>query len=291
MPYLVLIMNVLYLQRFFRWLRCLLFVTILLTQFHLEAFSHSPKKQHTRIEKEAYLIFGSGTSRSIFRDMATSPLFYSGYTFTFKGGTEFISSRKETLLDVTYQTGDHRSRMNYTSTSSNFHSFEAKASSLFIITKNRSGRYSIFIGPAAISTLNYRQNRSLMNNSFGMESISSIMFSSKLKYNCFRRVSHVVRDHLYFYLDVSLINFNYRPGYAYNYLPQIENSQINSFYDYKLSVNGFRANSGVGYSRFLKNGNALRLSYNFTAYNAPGRFEEFSHATHSIVLSFLFRYK
>jgi len=131
-----------------------------------------------------------------------------------------------------------------------------------------------------------------MNNSLGVENILNIMAASKVTLSVPRRktLKPTLRE-LSFSLAVGALNLNYRPGYAYNYIPQITGSEIKNLSDYQLSVNGFRILSRVDYTHYLFNGNGLKLSYLFDTYNAPGKYEPFHFARHSLQLSFLFNYR
>lgn len=253
---------------------------------------HSFTLDSKKEKSSSYIEFAAGAGITTFRDLATSPLFYSGASYTFTGGYLKVRKRVENHLACSYSFGLNTNNFNNTYKSATFNSLDINYSRLYRVNSLTSGRWITRVGLNLVNTTNIRENEALMNNSLGVENILNIMAASKLTLSVPRKKSiKPTQRELSLSLSLGALNLNYRPGYAYNYLPQITGSEIKNFGDYKISVNGFRILSRVDYTHFLFNGNGLRLSYLFDTYNAPGKYEPFHFARHSLQLSFLFNYK
>ena len=253
--------------------------------------------------QSSYIELGIAPGLSFFRDKATSPLFYIGNTLSFIGAWHSTNNSNERLASISYTSGKHTNNYNNTNNSARFYNLELNFSKLYLLNRLSSDKWKTKIGAGVISTLNIRENKALMNNSLGIENISNIvfstkitrdilhLFSSKTKFQYGKKNKSPTKRELSFLLNIGIVNLNYRPGYAYNYLPSIDNSYVRNMSDHHLSINGFRLNSGIQYSKFLSNKNILRISYIFDAYNAPGQHEPFNYAKHSLKFSLLYNYK
>lgn len=241
--------------------------------------------------QSAFIEFGVVPGLSSFRDKATSPLFYNGNTLSFLGAWHFTNNSQEKLGSLSYTFGKHSNKYNNTNNSAKFYSFEVYYSQLYQLNKLSSNKWKTKIGAGIISTLNIRENKALMNNSLGIENISNIVFTTKASWDISHLNPKSIKRWVAVLLNVGIVNLNYRPGYAYNYMPSIGGPYIRYMTDHHLSLNGFRFNSVLEYSRSFANKNILKLSYIFDAYNAPGKYEPFNYARHSLKFSFLYNYR
>ncbi len=248
-------------------------------QSYKETASSLPDSRHSYIELSA------GAGVSTFRDLATSPLFYQGASFSLSGGYLGADKKREVYAGASYHYGLLTGKFNNTSKSSSFYSLDLNHHTMYTLNKFSSAGWVIRCGWSVVSSTNIRENSALMNNSLGVENISNIMASGRVTRNLVKKSS------LSFTFNLGVLNMNYRPGYAYNYIPQITGSEISNFGDYKLSLNGFRIQSRIVYSRVFMNRNSARLTYLFDAYNAPGKFEPLNFIRHSLSLSLLFNYR
>lgn len=235
----------------------------------------------------AYIELAVAPGVSFFRDMATSPLFYKGNTISFLGAWHLTKRSNEKMASAVYTFGTHSNNYNSTSNSARFYNIEFNFSQLYQINKLSNNKWRTKIGGGVVSTLNIRENKALMNNSLGIENISNVIFCSKISRDFFR----LKHRELSLLFNLGVLNMNYRPGYAYNYMPSIGGSNVRSMTDHHFSINGFRLNSSIQYSKHLSNKNILRVAYIFDAYNAPGKYEPFNYAKHSLKFSLLFNYK
>lgn len=241
--------------------------------------------------QQAYIEIGVLPGVSTFRDMATSPLFYKGNTLSYMGAWHLNNKANEKLASLNYTFGKHTNRYNNTNNSAKFYSLELYYSQLYQLNKLSSNKWKTKIGAGVISSLNIRENKALMNNSLGIENISNILFATKASWDISRLDSKSTKRCFSLFINIGVVNLNYRPGYAYNYMPSIGSAYVRSMTDHHLSLNGFRLNSILEYSRSVSNRNIVRVSYIFDAYNAPGKYEPFNYAKHSLKLSFLYKYK
>ncbi len=240
-----------------------------------------------------YIEVGTGAGTGLFRDLATSPLFYGGKIFVFSGGVIKKSTEKETNVILRYGFGDHTNNYNNTYNTATLYNFDIIFSHLYLLPALSSHTLKPFAGVTVLSSTNIRNNTALMNNSFGVENISNIMISGKVSLQIPRKKQKfkLLQRAISTTLSAGLINLNYRPGYAYNYLPTITDTRVRNLTEHSLSLNGFRINAQTDYTTYLSNGNGVKISYIFDAYNAPGRHEPFSHSRHTIQFTLLFKFR
>lgn len=257
-----------------------------------------------------YFISSYGSGNSIYRDFATSPLFYRGPLFSVQMAWQ--SNRINSMRQWTFLT-------NFSPTSvqlADDQSYKTKAGGVFSsssigynymrpLSQLTRGKFSFAAGGMWLNTFNFRLNQALGNNAVGIEFFSNIMASGSVKYDASHDKSgrRYILKYLYYtrkprnqhfslQFNAGLLNWNYRPGYAYKELPELDGSKTNpltlvlSGFDWKL--NGYRFGSELSFTRFKQNGNAVKWSYCWDVLHAPGRFEPFQMAMHRFQLSLLF---
>lgn len=238
---------------------------------------------------QGFIELGITPGISTFRDKATSPLFYTGEVLTLSGSFHNLSNKKELIATANYTNGKHINQYNNTSNTSDYHSIEASLSLLYPVWQSIGKKLMLHAGGTLINTFNIRDNKALMNNSFGAENITNILLSGKISKSFLS--SKGKRGGLFLKTDLGIINVNFRPGYAYNYMPEIDRPAINTLSDYSLSINGMRLVATTGFMGHLTNGNIISVSYIFDAYTAPGKYEPFHYARHSVKLALLFNFR
>ena len=257
-----------------------------------------------------YFISSYGSGNSIYRDFATSPLFYRGPLFSVQMAWQ--SNRLKSMRQWTFLT-------NFSPTSvqlADDQSYKTKAGGVFSsssigysylrpLSQLTRGKFSFAAGGMWLNTFNFRLNQALGNNAVGIEFFSNRMASGSVKYDASHDKSgrRYILKYLYYtrkprnqhfslQFNAGLLNWNYRPGYAYKELPELDGSKTNpltlvlSGFDWKL--NGYRFGSEFSFTRFKQNGNAVKWSYCWDVLHAPGRFEPFQMAMHRFQLSLLF---
>lgn len=277
------------------------FCALLLISFiTLSGYCYAQDSNHS---KKSFIEIGVGAGNSLFRDKATSPLFYDGFSGSGSVGVVKSGTTVESDLNFTYSYGLQTNDFNNTFKSATTYIMDVSYTYLRSIEKWSDSQWNFKVGGTLVSSTNFRENTALMNNSMGVENISNLMVTGKValsvpraraktvKLPFFRiRLKPAHRD-LSLVFSSGLLNMNYRPGYAYNYLPQITGILMNNFSDYKFSVNGFRFMTKICFTTYIQNGNGLRIAYLFDAYNAPGKHEPFNFAKHTFQFSILFNYR
>jgi len=216
-------------------------------------------KKQIRKNRPSYIILGTGINRVIFRDLATSPLFYKWIIPNFSLGYKKIDYKKEASFGINYSSGNHsHSIMN--SGTTKLWSLNLYYYKLYQIEKLSAEKW------------NYKKNK-------------TIWFI-----NIHRKPR---KKELSYQLNIGLVNNYLRNGYAY--LGQSE--VINDFKlldDYKFEIlKGYRANSLINYTTYLKNSNALQFSYGWDVFSTGNnnKNNRFEMASHKIQFSLLFNLK
>lgn len=272
--------------------------------------SNLPDIDKIEFKPTRYFLSSYGTGNAIYRDFATSPLFYRGPLMSLQMAWQKHRSQstREWALQTNFspaqaQLSDEQTYK--TKSTSVFSSSSLVYSYLHQLSKLTKGKFTFAAGGMWFNTFNFRLNQSLGNNAVGMEFFSNIMASGRVTYDAshsksgrryFLKYLYFTRQprnqRLSFQLNAGLLNWNYRPGYAYKELPELDGSKTNPFalvlsgFDWKL--NGYRFGSELGFIRFKQNGNAVKWAYCWDILHAPGRFEAFQMAMHRIQFSLFF---
>lgn len=257
-------------------------------------------KKQIRKLRPTYLNIGIGNNSSKFRDFATSPLFYNGSAIQILISRLKKDNLRESELGLTYDFGNYSTTFNENTTVSAVKRVELFYSRLYRVNQLSSNRYNTKIGFQVNGTGNLRINEGLLNNAFGLETFANLIGSIKftkdisrkqpkekkigfIKYKLIEKKSDIA-----FRLNVGLINSSFRNGYIYNGQSGIINKADN-FENYQFKIfSGFRMGSRLDYTRYLKNKNAIQLSYIWDAYKTGGELDKFEMAHHTLRFTLLF---
>lgn len=279
----------------------LLFGLLLITQLKCMADDDLPAKTPVLNKPFRSLQFGMGRTLSVFRDFATSPLFYRGNPMQYHlawGKEEGLKDRRFTFK---YQSGTYSPEVgsNKLKTTSQAHTIFLQYSRLWYLGtwKNTDLR----LGGMMDLSGNLRVNPSLQNNAGGLEIFNTLFASARISRDVsrleekktkilwlipWRRIPR--RRTLSFQLNAALMNNNYRNGYIYSNHANITNKP-NILYNYNFNAfSGYRLNTALEYSIFLNNGNAFRYSWNWDALRSGEVFNRFEMGHHAFQLAFLF---
>ena len=173
------------------------------------------------------------------------------------------------------------------------------------IEKYSTQKIKVYLGGAFVSNFNSRINPNLQNAAAGIEFLENFMLSSKVSFDISRTTPKNLKiwflkktfkpkeRTLNLKLNIGILNFNYRPNYAYLSDSEINGSSTNwvKYYlnGYQLKMNGWALSSALEYERLKESGNRIKWAYNWSAYSAPGRFEPFQMAHHSIKFTLMFK--
>ena len=257
-----------------------------------------------RYIRPKYYELGAGLNVSSFKDLATSPLLYTGGSGQFVLGIIRKDSHLESNLSFRFSSGIYASPAELREraqsvVSSAFISY----SRLYQVAISDSDKWNLKVGGKLDLTGNIRQNPSLLNNATGIESFQTLFGSAKISRDISRndlkrkrflfvryKLKPKKRD-ISYQLNTSVLNTTYRNGYAYINQASIKNSD-NFFEDYKFSAfSGFRMSSAIELTRHLPNGNGIKYSYIWDAYKTGGELPKFAMTNHIIQISLLFKVK
>ena len=265
-----------------------------------------------RQENDYYSVLGMTFNRKTFRDFATSPLFYNGVGSDFQAGWLRRSKASERMFDIGLGVNAFFARVptsDFLQSGSTAFMLQLNStySQLFEIGKISTDKNNIKVGGLIHLTQNIRSNFGLFNNGLGLENSTNIMASGQiirdisrnapkeLNLLVFKPTLKPVKRDLRFQLNAGILNFNYRPSYAYSYEGEIIGMETQPISwvlsSYKWSLNGWRFNTEIEFIKYLPNGNARSWSYVWDALQMPGRHENFQMASHQIRYRIFFQTK
>lgn len=259
---------------------------------------------HMQIKNTQYdrsLHLSAGFTSFLYRDFATSPLFYNGVGLRAAAGYEIKSDKIEHFFDFDYIIGAAFAANPFPATAGNSTMALMNTSNFYYhflheLTTFYDYKYKISYGGSFMNSINVRVNQALNNNAAGIENISNFMFSLKLNRDIsrhqvivedlllFERKLMPAKRNLSFQCNIGLLNFNYRPGYAYNYLGEMDGSSVNilkyALENHQWSMNGIRLNTRLEYSYFKPYQNGSKWAYVWDFASVPGKFETYQSAFH-----------
>lgn len=239
--------------------------------------------------RPAYLKISSGISRSSFRDFATSPLIYSGQPVYLGLAHLDFDSNRTSLFSLTYSFGSYTNEFNHHESISSVKTLSMNYLELFQLKSIQSEKWNLKVGGRLNATANHRENELLQNNGEGVDIVGTLFGSVSVTRYIKRKERQ--NDQLSLTFHTGLINSSYRNGYAYVNQSALLNSD-EFFDDYQLEIfSGFRLASAIDYTFFLKNYNAVQVSYLWDAYHTGREEGEFEMATHTLACSILFNLK
>lgn len=244
-----------------------------------------------------FIKIAAGLNSIKMRDMATSPLFYTGGLKHFELGFVKWKEGKERDLSFSISTGLANNTTNNHTASSTVSIYNLSYSKLYPIWKQN--KWNLKVGGELRNSFHMRNNPSFQNNATGIEVFSTLFASGKLSWDIsndsrtkflFFNVKPRKRT-LSFKMKLALMNNTYRNGYVYNNNSDITNDP-NVFDDYQFKMfSGYRLGTELNYTVFLKNKNAIRLGYEFDAYKTGGNLDKFEMANYKLKIALLFKTK
>lgn len=282
----------------------ILFTLLLLLPIQLSAQEVIRTDTTTKYVRPKYYELGAGFNFSTFRDFATSPLIYSGLGGQFVLGILRKDNQIESNFTVRFSSGVY-TNSNYPDekTPGSVSAVFLNYGRLYRISPLSSDKWNFKVGGKIDLTGNLRQNQYLLNSGVGVESFQTLFASVKVtrdisrktfkekKFLFFRYKRVPQKRELSFQLNPSVINNTFRNGYAYIGQSGVTGTN-NLFDDYKFSTfSGFRINTALDYTRYLKNGNGIKFSYIWDAYKTGGSLPKFEMSHHIVQVALLFRVK
>ncbi|WP_321279931.1 hypothetical protein [Marinifilum fragile] len=252
-------------------------------------------------DSEKFIKITSGLNIVKMRDMATSPLFYTGGLKHFELGYVKWKEGKERNLSFSTSIGKANNTTNDHTASAQVSIYNISYSKLYPIWQQ--DKWNLKVGGQLSNSFHIRNNPSFQNNATGLEVFSTLFASGKLSWNISNKEKKRAKflfipmnfkprkRELSFRVNLAVMNNTYRNGYAYNNNSAITNDP-DVFDDYQLKIfSGYRLGTELNYTVFLKNKNAIRLGYEFDAYKTGGNLDKFEMANYKLKISLLFKTK
>lgn len=279
---------------------CLVLLTLVCLQAHAQ--EELPTRKDTRQQRPKYLQVGLGVNIGNMRDLATSPITYSGVLANYSMGYMKMDTARETKFTLRFNHGAYSySRtegVNISSRSSQYILF-LNYYKLYELKKLSTSNWNFKLGGMADVTADVRINEDLLNAGIGYEVFNTFSLSGKVTRRFERKeaiakkfwfIKYTLKPRVLlisYRLNVPVMNNVVRNGFAY-----VANEGINTtplFKEYEAKAfTGFRISSELAYTYQLQNGNMFRFSYYWDAYAAGKEFNRFEAANHIIECSLLF---
>lgn len=248
-----------------------------------------------------FIHIGAGLDIIKFRDLGTSPLFYSGLLTDIELGLIKFDSGKEREFKFSFASGKAIKTISKTTYTSNVMIGNLSYSKLYPVWHNE--KLMCKLGGELKNSFHFRNNASFQNNAVGIEFFSTLSASGKISWNISNKRTKRFKilfipftlqprkRELSFNMKLALMNNTYRNGYAYTGDSSVVNDP--SIFDgYKFRMfSGYRIGTELNYTVFLKNGNAIKLGYELDAYKTGGDLDKFEIANFKLKIALLFKTK
>jgi hypothetical protein len=259
-----------------------------------------PEKNTQQRTRPVYFGVSSGLAYSGFRDFATSPLTYNGSPLYLSFDRLKADNKRESELLCSFMSGNYSKGYNSQFNTSRVKTVTLSYDQIFRLERLSSEGFSVKVGPTLQTTYCYRYNGSFSNNETGREVVMNLLGSVKITKDVSRRQEKdkrliffnyrlIPRSRvLSFRTNVGVLNTSYRNGFSYtgNIVdPKADNRYTG--YQFK-AISGFRMSASIDYTIYLKNKNAVQLSYAWDAYKTGGERDVFEMAHHIFKVTLLF---
>jgi hypothetical protein len=257
-------------------------------------------------KKDRYILVISGWNRPLYRDFATSPLFYQGIGMSMGGGRLCRSPKRDNLFEIELNANmlsDNPPSSHYFQPTQDAYliTFNGYYHHVRVMNRFSSEKMKVRLGGGVQASQNIRINTGLGNAVAGLETLVNIMAVGSVARDISRTESRTfkflfinkelkpVKRDLAFQLNAGVFNFNRRPGYTFVDFLEIDASDLEWISpNYKWSMNGWRLGTRIEYTTYRPNGNAVKWAYIWDAVHAPGKYEAFQAASHKIQFTIMF---
>ncbi|MPQ48559.1 hypothetical protein GCQ56_16260 [Marinifilum sp. N1E240] len=275
-------------------------IVLIFTGIFLASLSYSQERMVNQ-DSEKFIKIAAGLNSVKLRDMATSPLFYTGSLKHFELGHVKYKNGKERDLFFSLSTGVADNSTNNHTASTQISIYNLSYSKLYPIWQQN--KWDLKVGGELRNSFHIRNNPSFQNNATGLEVFSTLFASGKISWDISNKTNKRAKflfipmnfkprkRELSFRMNLAVMNNTYRNGYVYNNNSDITNDP-NVFDDYELKIfSGYRIGTELNYTVFLKNKNAIRFGYEFDAYKTGGNLDKFEMANYKLKIALLFKTK
>ena len=251
-------------------------------------------------DRSAYIGITFGTGPSSLRDFATSPLIYTSFPKYLAGSFMRVNEYKETEIRFSSISDSYNIKVGNENSTSDVDIFNIYYSRLYRFDKIGNDKWHFKLGGLYQLTFDMRNNKAFGNFAQGFDFFSTFFGSVKFfkdvsrtstknkKFLFIKYKLNPRKRNLAFRLNIGLINSTYRNAYAYRGLSGVLNDpKLFDNYEFNL-FSGYRMNTELDYTIYLKNKNAIQFSYIWDAYKTGGDFDALEMAIHTFKMSFLF---
>lgn len=263
--------------------------------------------QHTSTSKSTVFIeAGGGIGPAVYRDKATSPLFYTGPALNGVLNRLKIAEEKETASGVQLALAINSAQVDGGDAGESFfNSLSVLHSRLYQLPGRTDNKWNYLAGGTVIATGNLRLNEALYNSSVGLEAFANLMGAFKVSRDVSRLeeknrklwfINYKLKPrqrNLSYQLNIGLWNSSYRNGYAYiDQYGLVNDPKV--FGDYELKVfSGMRLSSEIHYTLHPLGApnNAMRISYVWDALTSGAGANTFDMARHMLRFTLLYNTK
>lgn len=265
---------------------------LLLILLPISGFAQTPGevKKKAKPSRPAWLAVAVGKQYAVFRDFATSPLFYAGTPSSLGLFHLEVDAHRESKVQFSYSFGQFRSTFDKSEAVSQVNTLMLNYTELFELPGVSSPKFNLKVGGQLRANANLRENEAFGNNSDGFEVITTLFGSVKGSLNLNREPNKQKRK-LALGLNLGLINTSYRNGFIYtSQSPLLNREGSRDAYELRVFA-GYRISTSLDYRVGFKNGNGLQLSYLWDAYSTGTRYDKLEMASHLLQISLLFNLK
>jgi len=244
-----------------------------------------------------FLAVGGGSTRLSLRDQGVSPLYYDGFLALGQMEFQTRTPRYSWSLYGSYGYGTLKASRLATYQSSIHHI--SYGSDYLRGVKDLGARWQLAAGAHLQGMTNIRYNPSFRNAGSTAESINSLGASAKITWLIDRErskrrflwifpVRHNRRvQQLSYQLNIPLLTAIWSP--AFPYLDDFTEGTVDYLQKNELKWGGIRLSNRFNYLYYLKNGNALRLTYHWEVFQGPDDFGRIGLGQHQAAFAFLIR--
>lgn len=280
-------------------MRYLALYCLLLCCNQLHAQTRKETRKIQRKESSLYIETASGASRALYRDFATSPLFYTGIHPTIQVGFQRIHPSFEKKSGLNFQLGKAANSGIYSESSKNWY-LSGFHSKLYTTNWLKKEKWQLHLGYQLTSTVLFRYNEGLENNAFGYEWFNNLFLSGKINYDISRSSNKSItflkrnfnlkakQRFISYQFNVGILNSAIRNNFAYLGQSAVVNKFV-PFDNYTFYLyNGYRFQSQFCYTRKLNNRNQIDVRYNWDLLSTRKEHNPFNFANHQLLIALLF---
>jgi hypothetical protein len=254
-----------------------------------------------KVKPFQYINIGSGFSHATYRDMGVSPLVYSGAMPVFALGYRVTRPQFFMDTDAAFSFGQYQRKTDGMTFKTNAYNVNFCQNYYRNIHSIRDQLF-FFMGAGASYLLSARISPQYMNSQFVMNNIFNLSMTGRMQFNfslpeheckfLFIKCRKIEKHYtLAMNIGIPFASIGHYPGFSY--VSHATVNRENEFENYKWHLHIFSGiNTRLEFLRFLENGNALGLTYNFHIFSNKSYLSNYLQmADQSVSFSLLYRFQ